>query len=261
MGILNVTPDSFSDGGAYLDHDAAVARAEQMLDEGAAIIDVGPESTRPGSMPVAADEQIRRAVPVIQALHERRPQAVISIDTRSAVVAAAARAAGASIVNDISALRDDPQMSELVRHTGAGVVLMHMRGTPATMQADPHYDDVVAEVGEFLRERASWAESRGIARERIAVDPGIGFGKTIEHNLALLRGLESLVDLGYPVLVGASRKSFIGKLLAAPDSADRLAGSLACALRAVVAGACVVRAHDVSMTVALMNAACAQRPA
>jgi dihydropteroate synthase len=248
MGILNVTPDSFSDGGAYLDPEAAIGRAEQMLAEGAALIDVGPESTRPGSGPVPAEEQIRRAVPVIAGLIQRRPDAVISIDTRSAAVAAAALAAGAAIVNDISALRDDSEMAAVVARTGAGIVLMHMQGTPQTMQQNPQYADVIAEVRDFLAKRAAFAESQGMARESIAIDPGIGFGKTVEHNLALLRGLQSLVALGYPVVVGTSRKSFIGKLLGTTELSQRLPGSLACALRAALAGAGVIRAHDVALT-------------
>jgi dihydropteroate synthase len=252
MGILNVTPDSFSDGGAHLDPQAAVTHAECMLEEGAAIIDIGPESTRPGAARVSASEQIRRAVPVIDALHQRRPEAVISIDTRDAVVAAAALAAGAVIVNDISALRDDADMAALVARRAAGVVLMHMQGTPQTMQQNPQYVDIVAEVTEFLRGRAEYAQSRGIARDRIAVDPGIGFGKTVEHNLALLRGLKSIVALGYPVVVGASRKSFIAKLLGTTDVASRLPGSLACALRAALSGVLVIRAHDVTLTHGLL---------
>ncbi|HEY3243670.1 MAG TPA: dihydropteroate synthase, partial [Phycisphaerae bacterium] len=252
MGILNVTPDSFSDGGAYLDPEAAIGRAEQMLAEGAALIDVGPESTRPGSEPVSAEEQIRRAVPVIAGLIQRRPNAVISIDTRSAVVAAAALAAGAAIVNDISALRDDSEMAAVVARTGAGIVLMHMQGTPPTMQQNPHYADVVAEVTGFLRQRAAYAESQGMARECIAIDPGIGFGKTVEHNLALLRGLDMIVALGYPVVVGASRKSFLAKLLGTSNMAERLPGSLACGFRAIAAGARVIRVHDVLPTRSLL---------
>jgi dihydropteroate synthase len=254
MGILNVTPDSFSDGGAHLDPQAAVTHAECMLEEGAAIIDIGPESTRPGAAPVSASEQIRRAVPVIDALHQRRPEAVISIDTRDAVVAAAALAAGAVIVNDISALRDDADMAALVARRAAGVVLMHMQGTPQTMQQNPQYGDVVVEVTGFLRERAAYAQSQGIGPDRIALDPGIGFGKTIEHNLALLRGLQSLAALGYPVVVGASRKSFIGRLLDQPHADQRLAGSLVCDLVAVMNGALVVRVHEVARAVGLVRA-------
>ena len=250
MGILNVTPDSFSDGGAYADADAAVARACAMLAEGADIIDVGPESTRPGSAAVSAEAQIARAVPVIAALRDAEPNVVISVDTRLAPVARAALDAGADLVNDISALRDDPQLVELVAERGVPVVLMHMRGTPADMQqgGGPVYDDVVREVADFLQERAEWAIERGVVRERIIVDPGLGFGKRVGHNLQLLAGLDELVGRGYPVLVGASRKRFIGAAAGGEQPADRLAGSLTCAILAAQAGAAIVRVHDVQPT-------------
>jgi dihydropteroate synthase len=246
MGILNVTPDSFSDGGEYRDPDRAVEHAQRMIAEGADILDVGGESTRPGSLPVEPDEQIRRIAPVISAVrsHWNGP---ISVDTTKSAVARAALDAGASWVNDISALRDDPLMAELAAKRACPLIIMHMLGSPRTMQEKPQYDDVVGNVRNFLSERARFAESSGIHRENIILDPGIGFGKTTEHNLALLGRLREIVDLGYPVLVGASRKSFIGQLAAARVD-DRLAGSLACAIRAVELGAQIVRVHDVGPT-------------
>jgi dihydropteroate synthase len=244
MGILNVTPDSFSDGGAFADVAQTVTYARTMAAAGADIIDVGGESTRPGAMAVSAEEELRRVVTVI----ERLGGLTISVDTRKAVVAERALAAGARIVNDVSALRFDARMTEIVRDSGAGVVLMHMQGTPETMQANPVYGDVVAEVRDFLAERIAFAESRGIKKTQIAIDPGIGFGKTVEHNLALLAGLDKLVALGCPVLVGASRKAFIGKLLNR-EPRDRVAGSVAVAAWSVAHGARVVRVHDVAETV------------
>lgn len=263
MGVLNVTPDSFSDGGAFVAPSAAVGRALQMLSEGADIVDVGPESTRPGAAPVPVEEQIRRAVPVIAELHRQRPQALISVDTRVAAVAQAAIEAGACIVNDVSALRDDAAMAGVVAQAGATVVLMHMKGTPADMQAGggPHYDDVVGEVGAFLRARAAAAESAGVARDRVIIDPGLGFGKRHEHNLTLIRHLDRLADMGYPVLVGASRKSFVGKVLGVDDPGKRIAGSVACALLAVMGGAHIVRVHDVRETVEALRMLAAVRGA
>ena len=244
MGILNVTPDSFSDGGAFTDLERAVTHARAMAAAGADIIDIGGESTRPGAVAVSAEEELRRVVPVI----ERLGGLTVSVDTRKAVVAERALAAGARIVNDVSALRFDARMVEIVRDSGAGVVLMHMQGTPETMQMEPRYDDVVAEVRDYLAERVAFAESSGIKKMQIAVDPGIGFGKTVEHNLALLSGLEEFVALGCPVLVGASRKAFIGKLLGR-ESRERLAGSVAVAAWSVAQGARIVRVHDVAETV------------
>lgn len=244
MGVLNVTPDSFSDGGRFVDTDRAVAHAQAMARAGADIIDVGGESSRPGSQPVSAEEELRRVIPVI----ERLADLLVSIDTTKAAVAEAALAAGARIVNDISALRFDPRMAEVVRAAGAGLVLMHMQGTPQTMQQNPRYDDVVSEVRAFLSERIRLAEAAGIARGQIAVDPGIGFGKTVEHNLKLLAHLDEFCSLGCALVVGVSRKSFIGKLLGR-DVHERLAGSLAAAAWAVARGANVVRAHDVAQTV------------
>jgi dihydropteroate synthase len=242
MGILNVTPDSFSDGGKFLAVEKAVARGLQMVGEGADIIDIGGESTRPGAKPVQALEEIARTVPVIKKLREKTG-ALISIDTQKAEVARAALSAGADIINDISALAD-PGMAAVAAETGAGLVLMHMLGTPETMQNNPHYDDVVSNVWNFLEERMSFAIARGVAPEQIALDPGIGFGKTDEHNLALLKGIPQLAASGRPVLIGASRKSFIGRITGGgPD--DRLAGSLAIAGFAVLRGAHILRVHDV----------------
>lgn len=252
MGVLNVTPDSFSDGGVYLDTSAAVDRAEWMVDQGARVVDVGAESTRPGAEPVSAREQIARAVPVIRALRRAHRQVVISIDTRLAAVADAALDAGAELVNDVSALRDDPELGPMIARRGAGVVLMHMQGQPQTMQTaggGPRYDDVVAEVKTFLAQRLEWAESVGIDRSRIVLDPGLGFGKTVQHNLALLARLDEIVSLGSPVLIGASRKSFVGQVTGVEVPAERLAGSLACAVWAAVKGASIIRVHDVAQTI------------
>jgi len=252
MGILNVTPDSFSDGGQYLEAATAVDRGRQMASAGADIIDIGGESTRPGSMPVSAEEELQRVLPVIERLAkelEGEPAPpILSIDTTKAVVAERALAAGARIVNDISALRQDPAMRSVVRDFGAGVVLMHMQGTPATMQQNPQYPDVVREVWEFLAERIEFALADGVKKSQIAVDPGLGFGKTVEHNRQLLAGLEQFATLSCPILVGASRKSFLGQWLNRP-TADRGPGSLAAAAWAVAHGAQIVRAHDVAATV------------
>jgi dihydropteroate synthase len=241
MGILNVTPDSFFDGGKFFDLERATEHARALHEAGADILDVGGESTRPGAAPVSATEQLRRVLPVVQAL----TALTVSVDTTSAAVADAALAAGARIVNDISALRADPGMPEVVRRHRAGVVLMHMQGTPQTMQQHPRYTDVVVEVAEFLRERVAFAESHGLARQQIAVDPGIGFGKTVEHNLQLLANLDRLRLPGCPLLVGTSRKSFIGKLLGR-DPQQRLAGTAATLAWAVAQGANIVRVHDVA---------------
>ena len=248
MGVLNVTPDSFSDGGQFLDVGRAVERAREMSQAGADIIDVGGESTRPGAAPVSAEEESRRVLLVIEQLRDL----VVSVDTTKASVAEKALTAGARIVNDIGALRFDPRMADVVRDAGAGVVLMHMQGTPQTMQQAPHYDDVVAEVRSFLAERIAFAESRGLKKSQIAVDPGIGFGKTVEHNLQLLARLGEFGSLGCPLLVGTSRKSFIGKVLAplgagqAREADGRLWGTAATVAWAVAQGARVVRVHDVA---------------
>ncbi|MBN2113533.1 MAG: dihydropteroate synthase [Acidimicrobiia bacterium] len=242
MGALNVTPDSFSDGGHYAEAEAAVRRGLEMLSQGADLVDVGGESTRPGAAPVTAAEELRRVLPVVRAL--AGAGAVVSIDTSKAEVAAAALEAGAAVVNDITAL-GDPEMAEVVAVAGAGVVLMHMQGTPRTMQDDPHYDDVLAEVAAFLAGRAAVAVAGGIAADTICVDPGIGFGKRLEHNLALLAGVPRLAAMGYPVLVGASRKRFLAEILGPLPPLERDAATAAAQVLAVVGGASVVRTHNV----------------
>ncbi len=241
MGVLNVTPDSFSDGGKFLDVERAVEHAHAMARAGADIIDIGGESTRPGAALVTAEEEMRRVIPVI----ERLGGLIVSVDTTKAAVAEKALAAGARIVNDISALRFDVRMAKVVRDAGAGLVLMHMQGTPQTMQENPHYEDVVAEVRAFLAERIAVAEAHGVARSQIAVDPGIGFGKTVQHNLELLAHLAEFRSLGCPILVGPSRKSFIGQLLGR-RSDERLWGTAATVAWAVTQGANIVRVHDVT---------------
>ncbi|HEY5316594.1 MAG TPA: dihydropteroate synthase [Solirubrobacteraceae bacterium] len=245
MGIVNVTPDSFSDGGLYLDPAAAVEHALALAREGAAILDVGGESTRPGADPVPAEEELRRVVPVIERLVAAGAAARISIDTSKAAVAAAALDAGATMVNDVSAFRADPAIAGLVAARGADCCLMHMLGEPRTMQRDPHYEDVVSEVKAFLEERMAYAVSAGVAEERILLDPGIGFGKTGAHNLELLNRLGEIVALGRPVVVGTSRKSFLGRLTGRATD-DRLAGTIATNVLAYERGASVFRVHDVA---------------
>jgi dihydropteroate synthase len=244
MGVLNVTPDSFSDGGEFLDTDKAIERGKRMANEGAAIIDIGAESTRPGAEAVSVDEQIKRAVPVIKGL-AGKIDAAISIDTYSVEVAKAALEAGASIINDITALGDD-RMGKLAAEKGVPVVLMHMQGTPATMQKEPKYDDVVSEVLEFLLERAKKAQAFGISKEKIFIDPGIGFGKTVEHNLLLLKNINKFVESGYGVLVGTSRKSFIGAMTGKERPSDRLFGTAATVALCAAARISIVRVHDVA---------------
>jgi len=243
MGVVNVTPDSFSDGGLYLDPAAAISHGEDLARAGAAILDVGGESTRPGAEEVAEGEELRRVVPVIEGLV--RSGAEISVDTSKAAVAAAALDAGAMIVNDVTALRGDVEMAALCADRGATVVLMHMLGTPPTMQRDPVYADVVDEVKAFLAERVEAAVAAGIAAERIWLDPGIGFGKTAEHNLELLRRLGELRELGRPLVVGTSRKSFIGRVDGS-DAGERLGGTIASSVLAAAEGADVLRVHDVA---------------
>lgn len=243
MGILNVTPDSFSDGGRYFDPKRAIEHGLAMARDGADLLDVGGESTRPGSEAVPCDEEIRRVVPVIEAL-SRETDRAISVDTRKARVAEKALAAGAHIVNDVSALTADPDMPAAVCGAGAGIVLMHMRGDPKTMQSDPRYGDVVAEVRDYLASRIERLAEAGLPEESMAVDPGIGFGKTLEHNLALLARLGELARLGRPVLVGASRKSFLGRITGR-EAPDRLPGSLGAAAFAILKGAAMIRVHDV----------------
>lgn len=259
MGVLNVTPDSFSDGGRYLDPDAAIARGRELLAQGADLLDLGAESTRPGSAPVPAAEQLRRLEPVLAALASE-PGAVLSVDTRSAEVAARALELGAHVVNDVSAL-GDPDMAAALAPSGAGLVLMHMRGTPATMQGDLRYDDVVAEVAAHLRRRMAVAVAAGIAEERIALDPGIGFGKSAEQSLRLLARTDDLAALGRPVLVGASRKSFLARLLGDAPADRRLEASLAAATLAAFLGARILRVHDVAETVRVVKVADGARAA
>ena len=243
MGIVNVTPDSFSDGGEHADTDSAVAHGLLLAAEGAAILDVGGESTRPGSDPVTADDELARVVPVIERLAVAS-QALISVDTTKAVVARAALDAGAVLVNDVTALRGDPAMAALVAERGCPLCLMHMLGEPRTMQDDPRYDDVVGEVVAFLEERLAYAVAAGVREEQVLLDPGIGFGKTLRHNLLLLAHLDRIAALGRPVVLGASRKRFIGALLdAAPG--ERTVGTVATTVLGLARGAAIVRVHDV----------------
>lgn len=260
MGVLNVTPDSFSDAGRFAAPEAAIERAHAMLAEGADLIDLGAESTRPGAVSVPAEEQIRRLEPVLEALAAAAPAACVSVDTRSAAVAARALERGARVVNDVSAM-DDPAMAATVADAGAGVVLMHMRGTPATMQDDPRYDDVAREVAVFLRERMRIAMAAGVDEACVAIDPGIGFGKAVEHSLALLAHVPELAALGRPVVVGASRKSFLGRVLGGAPVEQRLEASLAAAAIAVLLGAGIVRVHDVGASVRAVRLADAVRAA
>jgi dihydropteroate synthase len=246
MGVVNVTPDSFSDGGLYLRPEAAVAHALALEAEGAEILDIGGESARPRSLPISEAEERRRVLPVIEGLRAAGTSAQISIDTSKAGVAAAAIAAGASYVNDITALRGDPEMAEVIAATGVDCCLMHMLGTPRTMQDDPRYEEVVTDVRDFLAERLEFAVARGIPEERIMLDPGIGFGKTIEHNLELLRRLGELTPLGRPLVIGTSRKSFLGRLVGRPDVSQRLPGTIATNVLAYERGARVFRVHDVA---------------
>jgi dihydropteroate synthase len=252
MGIVNVTPDSFSDGGRFLDPGAAVAHGIELAGQGADVLDVGGESTRPGAAPVPADEELRRVIPVVERL-AATTSVPISVDTTKAAVARAAIDAGASVVNDVSAGRLDPDILGVAAEAGAGYVVMHMQGEPRTMQAEPHYDDVVAEVGDFLVDRVGAARAAGVPEGAIAADPGIGFGKTVEHNLRLLAGLPAIAErVGVPVMVGASRKTFVGKVLAGAGAASgdlpvdqREEGTLATVVWAVERGASIVRVHDV----------------
>ncbi|MBV9603970.1 MAG: dihydropteroate synthase [Solirubrobacterales bacterium] len=246
MGVVNVTPDSFSDGGRYLDAQAAIAHGLELEAEGAAILDVGGESTRPGADPVPEAEELRRVMPVIEGLLERGSGAQVSIDTSKSSVAARAVQAGATLVNDVTAFRGDPEMAAVVAGAGADCCLMHMLGDPRTMQRDPHYDDVVGEIKAFLEERMAFAVRAGIAEERILLDPGIGFGKTVEHNLELLRRLGEFVALGRPVLIGTSRKTFLGRLTGRDCPDDRVAATVATNVLAYERGARVFRVHDVA---------------
>lgn len=246
MGVINVTPDSFSDGGKFLAAEAAVAHGRALLAAGADILDIGGESTRPGARPVSPADEMARIIPVVEALAAEG--ALLSVDTRHAGVMAAAIAAGAAIVNDITALDGDPRALDLVADSGVSVVLMHMRGEPSGMQRDPRYDDAPGEVRDYLAGRLAVCRAAGIADHRLCVDPGIGFGKTVRHNLEILAGLGRLAELGVAVLVGVSRKSFIGRLSREAPADRRLAGSLAAGLAAVSRGAHILRVHDVAET-------------
>ena len=249
MGVVNVTPDSFSDGGLWLDAQAAIAHGAAMHEQGAAILDIGGESTRPGAESVSEQEERRRVVPVIEGLRSAAPRAQISVDTSKLAVARAALDAGATYVNDVTAFRHDPGIAALVAEAGVDCCLMHMQGEPRTMQDSPRYDDVVSEVAAFLQERAAFAISEGIAPERIQLDPGIGFGKTLEHNLELLRRLGEIAALGFPVVVGVSRKRFLGAITGRDVAADRVAATVAANVLAYERGAAVFRVHDVEQTV------------
>jgi dihydropteroate synthase len=252
MGIVNVTPDSFSDGGHHATPDAAVAHALDLARQGAEILDIGGESTRPGAQPVPVDEELRRVLPVVQAL-AAQTTVPLSIDTSKAEVARACLAAGAHLINDVTALKGNPQMADVVREHGAGIILMHMQGTPQTMQQDPRYEDVVAEVGQFFEARLQAAANLGIARGQAALDPGIGFGKTSSHNLQLLARLAEFQRFGRPVCLGVSRKGFLGRRLGRPVE-RRLAGSLAAACHALGHGAVqILRVHDVEETCDAVN--------
>lgn len=246
-GVVNVTPDSFSDGGQFFELKAAVARAEELAGQGADVIDVGGESTRPNAEPVGETEELRRVIPVIETLTGRL-KIPMSVDTMKPAVALAALAAGASIVNDVAANRQDPAMWRLVAETGAGYVAMHMQGTPQTMQANPVYQDVVGEVRAFFEDRVKQVREAGVAAEQVVLDVGLGFGKTLAHNLQLLAGMDSFTNLGRPMLLGISRKSFLGKVYG-DSAAERLSGALACTALARVAGVQMFRTHDVAATV------------
>jgi dihydropteroate synthase len=256
MGVLNVTPDSFSDGGRFLDTEAAVRHGVSLAEQGAAFIDVGGESTRPGAVPVGVEEELRRVIPVIERLRGATA-AVISIDTSKPEVMRAAAAAGAALINDVRALRE-PGALAAARDSGCGVCLMHMQGEPRTMQLEPVYADVVSEVRAFLAERVAACRTAGIEAQRLAVDPGFGFGKTLEHNLTLLRHLGELSAVGRPLAVGLSRKSMVGKLTGHPEG-ERVLGSVVLAVIAALAGASIVRAHDVAATVEALKVVTAVR--
>jgi len=246
MGVVNVTPDSFSDGGRYMQPERAISHGLELAAEGAAIIDVGGQSTRPGATPVAAEEELDRVLPVIAGLTSAGTDVQISVDTSRVSVASKALDAGATLINDVTALRGDPEMASLVAASGAQVCLMHMLGEPRTMQDDPRYEDVVSEVKAFLEERLQFAVREGADEQRILLDPGIGFGKTVSHNLELIDRLDEIVALGRPVAIGASRKSFIGRITGRQDPFDRVAGTVAINALAYERGARIFRVHDVA---------------
>jgi dihydropteroate synthase len=253
MGVVNVTPDSFSDGGLYLDADAAISHGRELVGHGAGILDVGGESTRPGAEAVSVEEELDRVVPVIRGLADR---GTVSVDTSKLAVAEAALDSGASIVNDVTALRNDPEIGALCADRSAGLILMHMQGDPRSMQANPTYDDVVDDVKAFLAERVAFAIDSGVAEEKVWLDPGIGFGKTLEHNLELLRRLGELRELGRPLVIGTSRKSFLGKIDGS-EVGDRIGGTIASTVLAAAEGADVLRVHDVAETAQAMKMAAA----
>ena len=255
MGVINTTPDSFSDGGVHLDPDTAVQAGVAMIDAGAHMVDVGGESTRPGSESIDTDVEMERAVPVIRGIMERRPEAVVSIDTRRSSVAAAAIEAGAQIINDISGFRDDPGMIGLAQDTGCAVIVMHMLGKPKTMQQTIEYNHFPDDIIEFFEERIDTLQASGIAREKIIIDPGIGFGKTFDQNLILINRMDRFKKLGKPILIGPSRKSFIGKILDLPEPADRDLGTMAVITSAILRGADIVRAHSVPEAVQVSKVA------
>ena len=245
MGILNVTPDSFSDGGKFFHREAALRQAERLIESGADILDIGGESTRPFAQPVPEEEELRRVIPVIEAVRERFPEIPISIDTYKARVAEEALSAGADILNDVSALRFDARMKEVVRRFRPPVILMHMKGTPQTMQLDPRYRDLLGGIRGFLRERAETVRALGLSPEKIILDPGIGFGKRFEHNLTLLREVSFFRELGYPLLYGPSRKAFLGEILG-KEARERDIGTVAVAVYLALAGVDILRVHNVA---------------
>jgi dihydropteroate synthase len=245
MGVINTTPDSFSDGGVHFDPDVAIAAGLKMLEQGADILDVGGESTRPGSASVDVTEELKRVIPVIEAIAQTRPEAMISVDTRRRSIAEAAIRVGARIINDVSGFRDDPRMVDVAREAETGLVVMHMLGKPKTMQIEINYDSFPGDIYEFFRERIQTLEDAGISPENIIVDPGIGFGKTFDQNLILLNRLDSFKKLGKAILVGPSRKSFLGKILDEPEAAARDTGTLAAVTAAVLRGASIIRVHNV----------------
>ncbi|HVS28396.1 MAG TPA: dihydropteroate synthase [Solirubrobacteraceae bacterium] len=256
MGVVNVTPDSFSDGGRFLEPDAAAAHAVALAGEGAALLDIGGESTRPGAEPVSSEVELRRVVPVIERLSQAGVPARISVDTQKVPVARAALDAGASFVNDVTAFRGEPALAELVAEFGCDCCLMHMRGDPRTMQGDPRYDDVVDDVKAFLELRLAFAVAAGVAEAKVMLDPGIGFGKTVDHNLALVRRLDEIVAIGRPVVIGTSRKTFLGRITGR-EVGDRLPGTIATNVLALERGASVFRVHDVADVHAALTVAAA----
>ena len=255
MGVINTTPDSFSDGGKHLATDVAVASGIRMIDSAADIVDIGGESTRPGSVAVSVDEEISRAIPVVKGIAQARPRAVISIDTRRRVVGEKAIAAGAQIINDVTGFRDDPGLIDLAREARTGVIIMHMLGRPKTMQQEIHYDSFPGDIYSFFQGRIRVLEDAGIAPEKIVIDPGIGFGKTFDQNLILVNRLDVFRDLGKHILVGPSRKAFLGKILDEPNPAARDTGTLAVITAAVLRGASIVRVHEVPAAVQVCRVA------